>query len=459
MREFNDQAAREAGAHEDRSGQLFHPSAAPPQYAGALRRDPSPRGRASWPSDSSSRRIAPPGVFRCLHAPRADRLGFSVGVPVVRGDQVRVRLSAGIDGAALTRALTRQRIPEDWTLFLSTGSRPLPSVRAPRSTPERWWRSLASAGALRAGSSSARREGWPGERRVEPLAAVRLGHQPRGIGHRHRCHGDTASVDRARRRPGDGPRGRPPRPLEVAATSTTPFSARDGGWPGSAAAHRRTPSLSSSAKVDELSTSLSPRWGSSGRAWTTSSELEAARMIGGAGRTSGGGRVLGGDLDLPDRRRDAAPHRSSLRVESAACPAASRWAGLRLRAREGWPHGHGDVPPSPSASDTPAGTRSRSHEPVSIADIRLLSSAPRGAGGHGTSASSAGTTVIVGGAGAPWGVLARTPPASRLRARGRKLFQGAVAKHPGRVHRALAAEGERRAMPSACVSCTRSTAP
>ena len=443
LREFHAQARRVQTAHDewlslslfDRAGQrlLYTPEpfgATLPPRPGAM--------AARFRGLVESRQ---PGVSDVFVLPMRDRLGFSVGVPAIRDDQVRYVLSAAIDGAVLTQILARQRVPEDWTLFLVDRQRAVAArSRASEHASETVAASLASR--ARADAEGVFRESGK-DRDPGYLAFSR---SPR--------FGWTTSLAASA--------------IAVDATATRPLwtvlgvglgvvlaGALLAVWVGRRVDHsvqrivaeadrlgqgeppRLVPSVI--REVGELSASLV----AAGRERARADEEFRGRAGQQAALAEFGRRALSG-IDLDRMIADAVKLvAETLRVEFAALfeqlPDA---AGLRLRAGVGWPAGMVGTLTVPSESDTPLGHTIRSQEPVFIADLRQqfgVGVAPvvRDLG------IVSGVTVIVGGADAPWGVLGAYTTRARTFARDEGTFLQAVANALGALIERARAEGER----------------
>jgi signal transduction histidine kinase len=382
-----------------------------------------------------------PGVSDVFTLPARKRLGFSVGVPVVRDDQVRYVLSTGIDGAALTRILARQRIPEDRTLFLMDRQLAVAArSRASEHTEETMSASLASR--ARADASGVFRES--GKDGIP--AYVAFSRSPR-FGWTSSLAASAAAVD---------------------ATATGPLwtvlgvgvgvvlvGALLAIWVGRRVDHSVQRIV---AEADRLGRGESPRLVPS--VIREVRELSASLVAAGrerarvdeefrrhAGQQTAlaefGRRALSGialDRLIADAVKLVA---DTLGVEFVALfeqlPDA---AGARLRAGVGWPAGMVGTFAVPSESDTPLGHTIRSHEPVFIADLRQqfgVGVAPviRDLG------IVSGVTVVVGGAEAPWGVLGAYTTRSRNFARDEGSFLQAVANALGALIERARAEQER----------------
>jgi signal transduction histidine kinase len=382
-----------------------------------------------------------PGVSDVFTLPARKRLGFSVGVPVVRDDQVRYVLSTGIDGAALTRILARQRIPEDRTLFLMDRQLAVAArSRASEHTEETMSASLASR--ARAEASGVFRES--GKDGVP--AYVAFSRSPR--------FGWTSSLAASA--------------TAVDATATGPLwtvlgvgvgvvlaGALLAIWVGRRVDHSVQRIV---AEADRLGRGESPRLVPS--VIREVRELSASLVAAGrerarvdeefrrhAGQQAAlaefGRRALSGialDRLIADAVKLVA---DTLGVEFVALfeqlPDA---AGARLRAGVGWPAGMVGTFTVSSESDTPMGHTIRSQEPVFIADLRQqfgVGVAPviRELG------IVSGVTVIVGGAEAPWGVLGAYTTRSRSFARDEGSFLQAVANALGALIDRARAEQER----------------
>ena len=442
LREFHAQAARMQGAHAEWIGiSLFDPSGQRLLYTrelfGAIL-PPRPGAMAGRFVDLLESRQ--PGISDVFMLPARNRLGFSVGVPVVRGDQVRYVVSAGIDGAALTRVLTRQRIPEDWTLFLMDRQQ---AVAARSRASEHAGEMVAASLASRARSDA---EGVFREAGKDGPAYVTFSRSPR--------FGWTTSLA-ASATAIDATATRPLWTVVAVGLGMVLVGALLALWVGrhvddsvqrlvtEAARLGRgespRPVRSVIREVGELAASLVAAGSQRARVddeFRTHAERQAA--LADFGRRA----LSGGDLDrlIADAMRLLA---QTLRVEFvAAFEQLPDAAGLRLRAGEGWPPGMMGTFTVPSESDTPAGHTLRSHEPVFIADLGQQ---------FGTAAAPvvrelgivSGVTVIVEGADTPWGVLGAYTATPRAFAREDGSFLQAVANTVGALIERSRAEGER----------------
>ena len=442
LRDFHAQAARVQGAHGewlslslfDRSGQrlLYTPelfgTTLPPR-PGAM--------AARFHALVESRQ---PGVSDVFMLPAQKRLGFSVAVPVLRDDQVRYVLSAGIDGAALTRILVRQRIPEEWTLFLmdrqlAVAARSRASEHAgeavsaslasrARADAEGVFRNSGKDGVPGYVAFSRSRFGWTTTLAASTSAVDAIATRPLwtvlGVGLVVVLAGALVAVWVGRR----------------ADTSVQRIVA-EANRLGRGESPRLVPSVI--REVGELSASLV----AAGRERARVDEEFRSQARQQAALAEFGRRALSGialDRMIADAVKLVA---ETLRVEFVALfeqlPDA---AEVRLRAGVGWPAGMVGTLTVSSESDTPLGHTIRSHEPVFIGDLRQqfgVSVAPvvRDLG------IVSGVTVIVGGVDAPWGVLGAYTTRSRTFARDEGNFLQAVANALGALIERARVEHER----------------
>lgn len=382
-----------------------------------------------------------PGVSDVFMLPARKRLGFSVGVPVLRGNEVRYVLSAGIDGAALTRILGRRRVREDWTLFLA--DRQL-SIAARSRTSEHAGDAVTASLASRARTEpegvfrGAGKDGSP-----EYIAFSR---SP-SFGWTTSLAASAATVDAAATRPlwtvlGVG--------LTVLLTgallaiwlsrhvdASMQRIVTEAGRLGHGETPSRVPSLL--REVGMVSASLVAAGGERARV-DDDLRNQASRQ---AALAEFGRRALaGGDLDalIADALGLAA---QTLDVETVwLLERLPDGAGLRLRAGVGVPADIVGTLTLPPEAETPAGRTLRSQEPVFITDLRQDSAFTVHPVTHQLGLVS-GVTVIVGGVEAPWGVLGAYTTRLRTFSREDGSFLQGVANALGTLIERSRAERER----------------
>ncbi|PYO57965.1 MAG: hypothetical protein DMD83_06450, partial [Candidatus Rokuibacteriota bacterium] len=443
LREFHAQALRVQTAHEewlslslfDLSGQRLlytpEPFGAPlPPRPGAM----AERFRALVENRQ-------PAVSDVFMLPARKRLGFSIAVPVVRDEQVRYVLSAGIDGVALTRILARQRVPEDWTLFLIDRQQ---AVAARSRAPERLEETVSASLAARARGDAAgvfREGGKDGDPRY-----VAFSRSPR-FGWTTSLAAPVAAVDATATRPlwtvlgvGFG--------VVLAGALLAIWAGRhvdrsvqrivaEADRLGRGETPRQVPSLI--REVGELSGSLVAAGRERARV-DDDLRNQASRQ---AALAEFGRRALaGGDLDrlMSDAVTLVA---ETLRAEFVALlEQLPDGAALRLRAGVGVPAEMIGVFTLPANAQTPSGQTIRSQEPVFIADTRQQSDFPVPPYVRERGIVSS-VTVVVGGAEAPWGVLGAYATRPRAFAREEGTFLQAVANALGVLMERSRAEQER----------------
>jgi signal transduction histidine kinase len=442
LRAFHDQARRLQAAHEDWTGvSLFDLSGQRLLYS------PEPFGAPlpGRPGAMAARfrvlvETQQPGVSDLFVVPTVKRLGFSVGVPVVRDGQVRYVLSAGIDGAVLAAILARQRVPAGWTLTLMDRQ----SVIAARSAgPE-------VVGERAAGDFASHARGAPdgvsrGHTKDGSSAHVAFSRSPR-FGWTATLTAPATAVDAAAMRPLWTVTG-----VGVALVLAGALLAlwlgrrvdrsvqhlvREADRLGRGEAPRVVPSVIREA--EELSASLA----AAGRERARADEEIRARARQQAALAEFGRRALG-DADLDVLLMETAHLvAETLAVESVALlERLPDGSALRVRAGVGLPDGMAGELTVPLV-DTPAGQTLRTQEPVVIADTReqTVFPVPPHVRDRGIVSSA---TVPVGGPGGPWGVLGAY--ATRPQAFGRDdvSFLQALANELGTLIERARAEAER----------------